>query len=206
LRYIGRNNKSSVFAEVFGSCEEPFASRQQYKPYGVAKRMTEWTKRFLWLALNAAVWIGLMVVMLVRIHSDPNSGGLPSLLFATGALGAVLSTYRKLAEIPDTQEEADKTLRRTAALQIFVSPFIGGTFAELLWMMFFSGILQGGVFPKICGTEGTYTNWHDLMSLTRPCAYADGAKGIIWAFVAGYAEGFVPSVIDRLARESGKKG
>ncbi|WP_323120049.1 hypothetical protein [Burkholderia alba] len=167
--------------------------------------MTEWTKRFLCLALNAAMWLTAMGVLLFIIGSHDKSSFFPVLLFTVGGVGAVLANYRRLSEIPEQMADINLTLRRTAIVQIFVSPFIGGTFALLLWMLFFSGILQGSLFPVIEGADQLYSNFHDLMANTHPYSYVDAAKGVVWAFVAGYAERFVPNVIDRIASDAEAK-
>jgi hypothetical protein len=163
--------------------------------------MDEWTKRFLWLSGNAALWIGGLTIMVFWFAKDPRYSDLPALLFVTGGVGAVLANYRRLSEIPEESAEVSKLLRRTALLQLCVAPFIGGTFALLLWMLFFTGILKGSLFPTIVGIEQPYNDWYHLMKCTRPETFADAAKGTIWAFIAGYAERFVPNVIDRIAKE-----
>jgi hypothetical protein len=163
--------------------------------------MDVWTKRFAFLALNAVAWAILLAVMLFRSGENLSGAGFPQILFVSGALGAVLANYRRLAEIPETQTAVDAALRQTATIQIFLSPIIGGLFALLLWMLFFSGLVQGSLFPKIQFTNNDYRNWHDLMASTLPEKNFDAAKGLVWAFVAGYAERFVPNMIDRLARK-----
>ena len=121
--------------------------------------MDEWTKRFLWLSANAALWIGGLTIMVFWFAKSPDNSDLPGLLFVTGGVGAVLANYRRLSEIPEDGAEISKLLRRTALLQLCVAPFIGGTFALLLWMLFFTGILQGSLFPTIVRTELPYTDW-----------------------------------------------
>ncbi|KND60270.1 hypothetical protein BVER_05010c [Candidatus Burkholderia verschuerenii] len=167
--------------------------------------MDIWKRRFTLLAIIALIWIAIFGVSLVTTAKDNYSAGLPGMLFVSGALGAVLANYRRLSEIPESAIEKESTLRKTADLQIFLSPFVGGMFALLLWMLFYSGILSGSLFPKFTGTNCAYSGWQDLMAKTQPEKFSDAAKGVIWAFVAGYAERFVPNAIDRLARESEKE-
>lgn len=87
------------------------------------------------------------------------------------------------------------------SFQFYLSPLVGGIFGLLLWMSFFGGMIQGSLFPTIDGIDKPYTNFFNLMAHTRPASYSDAAKGIVWSFLAGYSERFVPNILDRLAEE-----
>ncbi|MEO1403568.1 MAG: hypothetical protein AAFV72_20300 [Cyanobacteria bacterium J06635_1] len=65
-----------------------------------------------------------------------------------------------------------------------------------------SGIIQGEIFPRFQSTEEAYTTPYEFTSKTLPATNQDAAKAIFWAFIAGFAEGFVPNFIDKLVKDS----
>src|SRR4029078_4561252 len=73
---------------------------------------------------------------------------------------------------------------------ILQSMFTGAAFALVLWLMFLGGLLSGELFPKeIAGP------------LTSPIP-KDLAKLLVWSFIAGFAERFVPDLLDKLGLKS----
>jgi hypothetical protein len=70
----------------------------------------------------------------------------------------------------------------------------------LLYGVFLSGLLSGDFFPAFgdCASAGFF-GIRDL-SECSPATNADAAKALIWAFIAGFGENFVPNFIDGLAQ------
>nr|WKF61453.1 hypothetical protein HUO10_005984 [Paraburkholderia busanensis] len=163
--------------------------------------MDQWNRKFLHLTAIALLWVGSLIGLLIWIGISKTSF-FPALLFLTGAVGAVLANYRRLSDLPLSGVNLETAVQQMATVQLWVAPLIGGTFAILLWMLFFTGILQGSLFPTVSGTYQTYNDWYHLMTCTHPQTYADAAKGTVWAFIAGFSEKFVPNVIDRITKES----
>lgn len=90
-------------------------------------------------------------------------------------------------------------------LQIFLSPIFGGLFAFVLYAVFAAGIIQGEMFPKFKGVEEEYSTPYEFADKTLPATNADLSKAIVWAFIAGFAEGFVPNFIDKLIKDGEQK-
>lgn len=86
-------------------------------------------------------------------------------------------------------------------LQIFLSPIFGGLFAFVLYAVFAAGIIQGEMFPKFKGVDEEYSTPYEFADKTLPATNADLSKAIVWAFIAGFAEGFVPNFIDKLIKD-----
>ncbi len=96
----------------------------------------------------------------------------------------------------------DKSTYFILKLQIFLSPIFGGLFAVVLYGVFVSGIIQGELFPKFKGAEDNFSTPYEFSSNTIPATNADMSKAILWAFIAGFAEGFVPNFIDKLVKDN----
>lgn len=97
------------------------------------------------------------------------------------------------------KDEATTLLLR---LQIFLSPVFGGLFAFVLYGVFASGIIQGEIFPRFQSADNEYTTPYEFADQTIPATNGDAAKAILWGFIAGFAEGFVPNFIDKLVRDA----
>ncbi|MGJ3245340.1 MAG: hypothetical protein ACFE0I_04605 [Elainellaceae cyanobacterium] len=87
-------------------------------------------------------------------------------------------------------------------LQIFLSPVFGGLFAFVLYGVFASGIIQGEIFPRFQSADNEYTTPYEFADQTIPATNGDAAKAILWGFIAGFAEGFVPNFIDKLVKDA----
>jgi len=85
-------------------------------------------------------------------------------------------------------------------LQIYVSPLVGALFAFVLYIAFMSEILQGSLFPQFGPQD--YKGLKHFIENAVPTNTADVAKALFWSFVAGFAEGFVPNFIDKVAADA----
>jgi hypothetical protein len=74
---------------------------------------------------------------------------------------------------------------------VIVAPLTGVVFALVLYLMFVGQLLQGGLFPDLM--QGVVAN--QLTSLT----FKNWGLLLVWGFIAGFAERFVPDVLTRLA-------
>jgi len=122
-----------------------------------------------------------------------------------GTAGGTANAARRvqlLNQRPD-EVQADVPLRLAVA-QTYLSPVIGGTFAALLYCVFLAGILQGEFFPAFGCADQEFLDYASF-STCNPATNADAAMALVWGFVAGFAERFVPNVLDRFigGRDSG---
>lgn len=108
-----------------------------------------------------------------------------------------------ISEAPESKDSPieEKSTYFILKLQIFLSPIFGGLFAVVLYAVFVSGIIQGELFPKFKGTADEFSTPYEFADKTLPATNADLSKAILWAFIAGFAEGFVPNFIDKLVKD-----
>ena len=85
-------------------------------------------------------------------------------------------------------------------------PLSGAIFACALYWLFLSGLMTGGLFPTFGpfdkhGKSGLDWATFVLQESSPETSVAYG-KLLVWSFIAGFAERFVPNVIDRLAGQA----
>lgn len=76
-------------------------------------------------------------------------------------------------------------------------------FALFLYCLFMSGIVSGDLIPEFFKSDKPYTGVIDFLNNTAPKNYDDAAKMLVWAFLAGYSERFVPNIIHKLLAKAG---
>ena len=84
-------------------------------------------------------------------------------------------------------------------------------FAFVLHLMFIGDLVSGDMFPKYVHTNisngGAYTNMINFATGVDPESNKDTAKLLVWCFIAGYSEKYVPNLITRISsHSSGESG
>jgi hypothetical protein len=161
-----------------------------------------------WLSVITVIAAGAISLQLrATLRSQDVTHASHTLLIAAlaGLLGGFISVQQRL----QTNTDVDPLFKRLEMSSgfwniILVSPISGGIFAVVLYAMFAAGVVTGAIFPAIYAGPGPDAMTHvmDLRTFLRsagPASGADLAKLIVWSFVAGFAERFVPDVLTRLA-------
>lgn len=124
------------------------------------------------------------------------------LIFLAGAAGGVTNTYERMRKVPaKVNEFSNSTVNMVAIIQVYVSPVIAGVFGVVLYSLFLTDLLSGTLFPSFVGQDDAYQGVVHLFNKISPKEQIDAAKSVVWAFVAGFSERFVPNIIDKLAHE-----
>lgn len=152
--------------------------------------------------------VGILVFVAVVLKGNWPGWVFFPLLFFTGTLGASINNYRRLL----TLGVADGKLRtlevvggelptQLMTLQIWLSAVIGGFFGIVIYMIFVSELLSGELFPefKILPPKSE-SGMSQLISATYLASSKDAAKAIVWSFVAGFSEEFVPNLLKKLSK------
>lgn len=156
------------------------------------------------IVLAATVVIAAIGFFLLGNAGDGLSIAYPILL--AGALGGTANTVRRVQQLArEPVTVLAEVPRSLAVAQIYLSSVIGGGFGVLLYLVFLGGMLQGEFFPAFdCGGE-PFTTYGEF-SLCSPTTNADTALALVWAFLAGFAERFVPSMLDRFVEHDEDDG
>jgi len=110
---------------------------------------------------------------------------------ACAVLGSVVSVQRRLQ---DPAVDVDPTYRyvqmKADRLSVaFVSPFFGAIFGLVAYALLLSGLVSGGaIIPTFSGAV--------------PNAAKDIALTLLYAFLAGFSEQFVPDALNRIAAKA----
>lgn len=169
------------------------------------------------------VIIGCIVVVILIILYSANSHLFPwynkdvqrppasmILVLFIGALGGLLSVQQRYLSIKregDPIENISEMMQGWA--RVFLPAITGALFALLLFMIFAGGLIKGELFPEFINSkpEASGVSFKKLLEGAQPIGPPDYAKLIVWSFLAGFAERFVPDTLSRFvsSKEGGTK-
>jgi hypothetical protein len=118
-----------------------------------------------------------------------------AIAMAFGICGGFISIQRRLKRLP----AADLELMATSWPYVFLSPLAGGALAVILYLLFVSELLKGGLFPTFVAGETDTKDFSRMLACTAS-DYQDYAKIMFWSFVAGFSETFVTNIVGTFAR------
>ena len=156
-------------------------------------------------ATHVAIAIIMVVVAMTASAILAALGWIPyeTLIFVSGTVGGAVNSFRRIQNMRSAKNETlDAMTERLVTIQIYLSPFVGGVFAFVLYTIFMAGLVQGSLFPEFAAGEEAYKTFSDFAKITIPKENADVAKVIIWSFIAGFSEGLVPNFISKIAKEA----
>jgi len=129
-----------------------------------------------------------------------------TLIFLAGAVGAVVNNYYRLAKLSESESAFQAASQsKMVIIQMYVSILIAGILALVAYGLFLSGLIGGSLFPTFVGAEGPYKDVSSMLVNLGPKTDIDAAKSILWAFIAGFSERFVPNIIDALIAKATPK-
>jgi len=159
-------------------------------------------RQYINLAICALLSFGGLSIVLISTVYGKDSYLLLVIFFA-GSIGSVINNYFRLSKISLNPEavrnEIDKPV---VTIQMYVSLFISGVLGFVAYGLFLSGMLQGEMFPTFMELDEEYSTLKDLLEEVAPKQNIDAAKAIIWAFIAGFSERFIPNVLDTLVAKA----
>ena len=119
-----------------------------------------------------------------------------------GMLGGFVSTQLRLQNSPSNGEPIENLAKLDHGwLSVLISPISGAIFAVILYLLFIGGFLKGNLFPEITTPMDKFTGglgFGVFANLTGPGTGVEYAKLVVWSFIAGFAERFVPDALSRV--------
>ncbi|MEZ5299174.1 MAG: hypothetical protein R3F11_00650 [Verrucomicrobiales bacterium] len=154
--------------------------------------------------LVTAISVGLMIAVGFIVSNVDAYESFFALVFIAGTAGGIANNFRHTRKVEGTAEP-DESEARLVIYQIYLSPLVGGVFGVACYGIFAAGLLQGDAFPAFDGSS-EFKGAASFADAMVPVTNADGAKALLWAFIAGFAEWFVPNFIDRFAKGAADPG
>ena len=158
----------------------------------------------MWLFISTLI-IGLGFLALVLYFDVTGRGGVTIMVavIVAGAGGGFVSSLRRLYSFQDIfpRREYVQLFRKMnfyVAAYSLVPAVVGMIGAVMVYLMFAAGLLKGDLFPEFHCASGLCNDFHGFVSYWSPKDAAANAKAIVWGFIAGFSERFVPDILNRL--------
>lgn len=142
--------------------------------------------------------VAVSAIFLVFRSTQQNVDPLPLSWFIIGA-----AVFGSIANQPYRTDNA--TQSADLAGYILWKAGVAVVFAMLLHLVFMAGLLEGPLFPKYSRSGDAFEDMAKFVQIVDPQTYADAAKSVVWSFMAGYSEKFVPNLIAQLADRASKQ-
>ena len=129
-------------------------------------------------------------------------------VMSAGGVGGFVSAQRRVQSVSNRGESTLDLIELSTLTGTLLAPITGAVFAAVLFMMFTGTLLSGGLFPTIATPKDSVADGMILEAFTKgtgPATGGDWAKLLVWCFISGFAERFVPDALDRLVSRSEKK-
>lgn len=145
-----------------------------------------------------------LLVALLYMSTTGKGPATMMVVMLSGALGAFVSALKRLfgfqSIFPD--ESVEKIFRHLdlyAIIYSLVPALVGTLGAGFVYVVFAGGLVEGPLFPEFSCQGDDCNTFAGFVSSWSPTGPADYAKVVVWGFVAGFSERFVPDIMNGLA-------
>ena len=165
------------------------------------EKTRDWLSKWVaYLTLASLVWVVLFTYLASRGVGIKITA--LTAVIVTGAIGGLVSMQQR---VQSASAEGDPIHNVSELMHgwfsIFLSPISGAVFAMVLYLIMTAGLLEGELFPKIVAftpeNSAQPLDFRQFLLNTGPSTGADYAKLLVWSFIAGFAERFVPDTLSR---------
>src|SRR5438067_1777745 len=168
------------------------------------EKTRDWLSKWVaYLTLIGLMWVVLFTVLANRGLVSIKTTTLTVVLFV-GAMGGLVSMQQRFQSASAEGDPINNVSELMHGwFSIFLSPISGAIFATVLYLIMTAGLLEGALFPKIVAftpensAKITVLDFLKFLLETGPSTSADYAKLLVWSFIAGFAERFVPDTLSR---------
>ncbi len=122
------------------------------------------------------------------------------LVLLMGALGGFLSVQQRIEKIPTELDPLRTMLQmQSGTFAVGLAPLTGAICALVLFLIFQGGLLTGAAFPDMSKLPLSFGKLRVSPGAALAPNWAlEYGKLLVWSFIAGFAERFVPDTLDNL--------
>jgi len=176
-----------------------------YRARALLDEFEQIRRRQLWRVLIVGLGFGLVVGGILALHASDDASKEFYVIMLAGAAGGITSCLRRLyAAQPGSNVIAASRALRASALSIAAAPLLGAVFAIVLHLCFVGGLIKGVLFPNLAVDPKGPIEMKQFVQGTVTGEAADLAKLVLWTFLAGFAERFVPDLLDSFVARAKK--
>jgi hypothetical protein len=160
-----------------------------------------------------SVFVATLVAIgvLVGVYWFNNSPSIFPFVIGAGVLGALFSSLLRLYDYEDLPKalmgEGLGLGHFSLVIYALVPLVVGAIAAAAVYLACMSGLLQGDLFPTFeCHLgKDMCSKLKDWAQEYGPMGPQNYAKAIVWGFIAGFSERFVPDLLQNLAAKAKEK-
>jgi hypothetical protein len=160
-----------------------------------------------WILFWMFFWFVVSVSILGTILVKALAKGILFEEMLAGVIGGYTSSFIRMYKTePGKDLVASIQTLRNGVAGLIEKPLLGGIFAIVLHLLFLSHAITGGMFPLVTVQEmGDKTDvFTKFFYGTVEATSIDFAKLLLWCFIGGFVERFVPDVLDSMAEKASK--
>lgn len=174
------------------------------------------SKRLTWITVTGivAIFLFALIPYLIKLYEDEENATFPGSVFFvamfSGAMGGLISMLQRFQSLTNDGDPINSVSQMNyGQFGVSISAITGAVSAVVLFMVFEGGLLSGELFPVVSTESKNHKSSSFLYFFTHvgPNCIEDFAKLIVWCFIAGFAERFVPDTISRfvLKKQTGRE-
>jgi hypothetical protein len=131
------------------------------------------------------------------------------LVMLAGSIGGFVSLQQRAQNVPSDGDPLVSIFEiENGKFSIYLAPLSGAIFALVLLALFMGGLVSGQLFPEFANSGGLryYIKKFTWIGDGGSLDSLGYAKLMVWSFIAGFAERFVPDTLDRLVAKAQTAG
>jgi uncharacterized protein (DUF2062 family) len=150
-------------------------------------------------ALGACLLVSVALCIAATVITGDILNMLPVVVMFSGGIGGLVSMQQRYQGWSQEGDPMHNVAQLVRGWKFVLLPAMAGSvFAFLLFLVFASKLLEGVIFPGFKGLATKDLTSASITNVLPTVMDADFAKLLVWSFIAGFAERFVPDTLSRI--------